>query len=399
MSNNTTTTTPPSPDLVNEYLGYETLGAAVAFIPILTAAVGLRMYCRHLSRSGWEADDYLVLLSYICQIGASIIGICGVKLAGAGHQLAALSPETITAFFKWILVSTFWYFLTTGIPKLAILSFYLRIFTTRTFRIIIYTLMAIVLLTLITTAVVSLNLCHPFAFNWDRTIPGGHCVNEVVFFEWASFPNVVTDVFMLFLPMPTVWSLHAPRNMKISLTIMFLLGSLGLIASIVRFASFFNGDAVGDGSGSVQQKLQATVALAIWTMVEPDIYLLAACFITYHPLVTKIQSFTYQVMSSVASRSRIGKSGSASTAPASQKQQVTSSSGGKIGGSTVGTEGPRTSTKRLFPGRRKMGKHDIESLGNTFDMQDTVVDNRDGESVETGDEIHLVHFQKSNMNK
>ncbi|TVY19761.1 hypothetical protein LARI1_G002597 [Lachnellula arida] len=373
MSNNSTTTTPPSPDLANQYLGYETLGTAVAFIPILTAAVGLRMYCRHLSRSGWEADDYLVLLSYICQIGASIIGICGVKLAGAGHQLAALSPETITAFFKWLLVSTFWYFLTTGIPKLAILSFYLP--------------------------VVSLNLCHPFAFNWDRTIPGGHCVNEVVFYEWASFPNIVTDVVMLFLPMPTVWSLHAPRNMKISLTVMFLLGSLGLIASIVRFASFFNGDAVGDGSGSVQSKLQATVALAIWTMVEPDIYLLAACLITYHPLVTKIQSFTYQVMSSVASRSRVGKSGSASTAPASRKQQVTSSSGGKIGGTAVGTEGSKTSTKRPFPGRRKMGKHDIESLGNTFDMQDTVVDNRDGESVETGDEIHLVQLQKSNMYK
>ena len=153
----------------------------------------------------------------------------GVKYAGSGHHLAALAqidPELVTRFFKWLLADSFWYFLTVGIPKLAILVFYLRIFTIKAYRMIVYSLLAIVLATEIVTSIISLNLCRPFSFNWDRTIPGGSCYQETVFYEWGSFPNIVTDVAILILPMPVVWNLHTSNNMKVGLTLTFLLASM-----------------------------------------------------------------------------------------------------------------------------------------------------------------------------
>ena len=73
MSN---TTEPLSPEFITAYRGNELIAAAVAFIPVIVIAVGLRFYCRSLSRAEWGADDYLVLVSLFCQIGSSVLSIC-----------------------------------------------------------------------------------------------------------------------------------------------------------------------------------------------------------------------------------------------------------------------------------------------------------------------------------
>ena len=51
----------------------------------------------------------------------------------------------------------------------------------------------------------------------------------------------------------------------------------GLVTSIIRFASFFTTDAVTDGTW-------ASVNLMTWTVLEPGVYLIAACLLTYRPL-------------------------------------------------------------------------------------------------------------------
>jgi hypothetical protein len=142
----------------------------------------------------------------------------------------------------------------------------------------------------------------------------------------------------------------------------------GLVASIIRFNSFFHGNAIADGTW--------TVELPIWTMVEPNIYLLAACLVTYHPLLNEFRIITGRIQRSALSRS--GKSSST----ANPSQQIASAG--------------ETTDKRVFRGRRKMGKNDLESLGNTFDMNDTV-DMGDGESLETGDDIRLVRLRQNNL--
>ena len=72
----------------------------------------------------------------------------------------------------------------------------------------------------------------------------------------------------------------------------------GLATSILRFDSFFKGNAFSDGTWS-------SVNLMTWSLVEPDVYLIAACLPTYRPLLVSfltktrlLDKFTTNKMSS-----------------------------------------------------------------------------------------------------
>lgn len=129
-----------------------------------------------------------------------------VKYGGVGHHIDALeqtNPAQVTIYYKWLLCTSFYYFAVVGIPKLAILVLYIRLFTTNFYRYTVYIVAFTIIATGIVCSVICLNLCHPFALNWNRNLPG-HCVNETLFYRWGSLPNIITDVVMLILPMSVV---------------------------------------------------------------------------------------------------------------------------------------------------------------------------------------------------
>jgi len=182
----------------------------------------VRKILHHLNLSLATHQLPLMALTKVSYLGA-------VKYVGWGHHLAALeqtSPNLVARYYKWLLAISFLYFLAVSIPKLAILAFYLRIFTIKTYRNIVYFLGAIVMTTGIVCSIVALNLCRPFKFNWDRKVLGGSCYNEDAFYRWGSLPNILTDIAILILPIPMVWKLHTSNDMKIGLTLTFLTASM-----------------------------------------------------------------------------------------------------------------------------------------------------------------------------
>lgn len=46
--------------------------------------------------------------------------------------------------------------------------------------------------------------CDLALHQWDKTIPGGHCFDVRAFYKASSSPNIVTDIIILALPMPTI---------------------------------------------------------------------------------------------------------------------------------------------------------------------------------------------------
>ena len=129
--------------------------------------------------------------------------------------------------------------------------------------------------------IVSLAGCNPFKANWEPTLPGAKCIDKENFFRYGSVPNIVTDLAMLIIPIPVVWGLKASTRMKIGLTITFVIGSMGLITSIIRLTTFFRVNSFADTTYAASE-------LEIWTQVEPGIYLIAACLATYRPLLERL---------------------------------------------------------------------------------------------------------------
>lgn len=102
---------------------------------------------------------------------------------------------------------------------------YIRLFPTRRFVIICWIfLIENVLCWIASYAAVSL-ICQPFAYNWDHTIPGGHCGNQQRLYIWNGIQNLLHDIITIVLPMPLLWNLHLPWSKKISLTLIFAMGS------------------------------------------------------------------------------------------------------------------------------------------------------------------------------
>ncbi|KAL9031243.1 MAG: hypothetical protein Q9196_000711 [Gyalolechia fulgens] len=123
--------------------------------------------------------------------------------------------------------------------KLSILTFYRRLFpqqnTTARWRLCHVTLciasVALGIISIFGTAF----QCTPVEYLWDRTIPGGRCINFAVFARFTNVANMLTDILILAMPIPIVWNLHLDRHKKIGVCGLFSLGGFVCIASIMRF--------------------------------------------------------------------------------------------------------------------------------------------------------------------
>ncbi|MCJ1284086.1 hypothetical protein MMC26_003417 [Xylographa opegraphella] len=280
MSDNTLT-----PEYINEFIGNQTVAVATTFIILEVFFVLSRFVSRHVCKTATGLDDIFILPALLFCLAICVLAIVMVEFCGVGRHesvLAVLDPVRITNWAKSLVAVECIYCTAVVFPKLSILGFYLRIFTTKPYRIVAWILSGLMLANLFAAIIVSLTACIPLAARWDPSAyPNAVCINVMNYWRWISFANMFTDVAMLILPLPAVWKLHASRNTKFGLTLVFLTGSLGLVSSIVRFAIFFGTNGFVDGTWS-------STILMIWTLVEPGIYLIAACLPSLRPLVLYI---------------------------------------------------------------------------------------------------------------
>ncbi|BCS03797.1 uncharacterized protein AKAW2_70675A [Aspergillus luchuensis] len=267
------------------YNGDALIGVSVAIAVVQIVVVIARFYTRRrLQQLAFALDDYLILLALIASLGQSALYIILVKLAGVGHHMEYVeeTPEKLVILEKGLYANEILDFPFTVTPaKISILVFYLRIFTTRSFKIMAYIVGAIVLGHGLGILFAAIFQCWPIAYVWDKTIEGGSCFNQLAFYRYVSPPNILTDVLILIMPLPYVWKLHTRKGQKLALTGVFLLGSLGTVASILRMTIFFQENATTDPTWT-------STNLGIWTILEGGIIIIAACLPPIWPLIMRI---------------------------------------------------------------------------------------------------------------
>lgn len=136
-------------------------------------------------------------------------------------------PGKIIVWAKFMIEVPVAYLLAAAVPKLAIIGVYLRVFVEKFYRRTAWVIFTILICSAIANILVAIFECTPVAYFYDKTIPNGHCnIDTNKYFQWASMPNVITDVAMLILPLPVIWKLQTSKNNKIGLTLTFLTGSM-----------------------------------------------------------------------------------------------------------------------------------------------------------------------------
>ena len=147
--------------------------------------------------------------------------------AGEGRHVELMTPEKVVAYKKIEFATSLAYPPAVNLPRLGMLCLYLRIFPrTSRYRYAAHFIIGLVVLSWVVIQLVQLTWCIPVRYFWDKSIPGGHCIDTVQFENWASFPNLVTDVAIFILPIPVVWNLQMSVKQKIGVSLTFATGCM-----------------------------------------------------------------------------------------------------------------------------------------------------------------------------
>lgn len=135
--------------------------------------------------------------------------------------------SVITTFLKLQTGMEFTYMFGITVPKACILVLYLNIFTNRRARIITWAVLGVIIAHFIASGIITyFVICQPFAFKWNKSIPGGHCADLQAAYKYVSIPNILTDLAIVGLPISTLRSLQVNRAQRIGIFATFLLGGL-----------------------------------------------------------------------------------------------------------------------------------------------------------------------------
>lgn len=140
--------------------------------------------------------------------------------------LAVIDPSTFNIRGKIGFILYMLYLLAVVLPKLAILVLFLRILNKRRDRVICRVLAVLMIANFLVMVTTGFLICVPLKFYWDRSIPGGHCLDLNTLVRWCSFMNIITDLIMIILPQPVIWKLKTTTKVKIGLSITFFTASM-----------------------------------------------------------------------------------------------------------------------------------------------------------------------------
>lgn len=69
-------------------------------------------------------------------------------------------------------------------------------------------------------------VCRPIQANWDASVPGTVCIDSIVPTYGNAAGTIMSDIIVLFLPLPTLWSLRLSTSQKWAVLGVFGIGAM-----------------------------------------------------------------------------------------------------------------------------------------------------------------------------
>ncbi|KAF3063484.1 hypothetical protein GL218_02765 [Daldinia childiae] len=284
---------PPSPDqfppgYLEEDHGGRVIAAVTTILVITTVLFGLRLWARSLTTAqrGW--DDHVLIPAYIF-----LLALCGslyaeVLQAGLGRHTVAVvmeDPNKVTKYLLLLYLLDWFYVPSNMLSRVSVVILYLRIFTDKWARAACWGVIGFLVANCVATIIAAQLECTPLAFTWDKSIQGGTCFNQILWYQLTNFPNIIGDIMIMILPIRTVWGLKASVGRKAGIATVCLTGSIGMIASCVRTSVFFiHADVIMTDPTFADEAFS-------WTAIECGMYFSAACLIGLRPLLSRLPHF------------------------------------------------------------------------------------------------------------
>ncbi|RAK96803.1 uncharacterized protein BO80DRAFT_365557 [Aspergillus ibericus CBS 121593] len=260
------------------------VGAALATISYL-----LRLYSRRFTTAGLKLEDWLMGVGLILSYCATAF-VVDTAFNGVGLPVSSLPADERRRiqFGSWM-IQKFWA-PSAAFVKISIVVFLKRLLgTVRAYTVVSNVLIGFITCWAITALLVNIFQCKPVQYYYDKSLHG-HCMSgQRSFFQAMGSIALVEDVIILCLPTPIVWGLQITFRQKCAVTVVFSLGGLVCIFSLMRLIEFRNFITTDLASSSAKE--------SVWTCLELDVAIICGCLPLMKPL---IQGFLGKVRSGVS---------------------------------------------------------------------------------------------------
>ena len=124
--------------------------------------------------------------------------------------------------------------------------------------------------------------------------PNSKCIDIIALYLSSAPINIITDLALLFLPMPILTSMRLPRNEKLILIVTFSFGGFVAVVDVVRIAYLQSASVtrLEDNRGSALSKQGDFSWIAslsfMWSAIEVDVGIICACVPGIKPLAAKV---------------------------------------------------------------------------------------------------------------
>ncbi|KAJ4256137.1 hypothetical protein NW762_009213 [Fusarium torreyae] len=252
---------------------------AFTLLSIGILVIFMRTYARlrQVGIRNFEADDYLMLLAIIpYTIETALAYTVGAKYHGltnsgmTDEQREALSPDSDEYGWRvggskiqvagWIMYATVLW-----VIKSALCAFYFRLTAGLTgYKTRIYLGFGLIVATYIAILCCILFSCHPFHHFWQiNPNPGNLCqpaLSKLYIFIIVSL-NIVTDLYLLAIPIPMLWGARIPKVKKYGLLVLFSGAIFVMVAGLLRCFLILQNPRTGPEEGASWAVRESFVAV------------------------------------------------------------------------------------------------------------------------------------------
>ena len=181
--------------------------------------------------------------------------------------------------------------------KTSICIFYLTLAKNqRIFRITTVATLLVVNVAGIALTFLNVFQCRPVGAAFlDPPPESATCIDIVTLYLSSAPVNIITDLALLFLPMPILTGMRLPRNEKLILIITFSFGAFVAVVDVVRIAYLESAalaklkSTTGEGSINEYGDYSWVASLSfMWSAVEVHVGMICACVPGIKPLVAKV---------------------------------------------------------------------------------------------------------------
>ncbi|KAH8687907.1 hypothetical protein BGZ60DRAFT_559127 [Tricladium varicosporioides] len=276
--------------------------------PIATIAVALRFVARYKSKLALGLDDLFAVLAVVCYWVYIGLSLWGIRDGGHSKPLLTLQLNELIVSLKVLYWGVMFTPATISSAKLSVLFFYYRIFkVNKNFKIAWSILLFVTVAWFLATFILAIFKCTPITAAWNPFLVTTNCINLQRAFLISETINCITDFFIVCLPIAMIRTLRLSSSLKAGISVIFLLGGLVCVTSIVRIIYSYK------SNGSSESLINA----GLWVNIQLCAAIVCACLPVYRPILPSMSTLRelYPSFYSLVNRGSGGSRRSKTTTP------------------------------------------------------------------------------------